>query len=261
MWNAYENGDKSDEHGVFIPPLVLVLLWWKRKELLALPNRVWSPALLLLGFALALHMTGYLIQQQRVSIVALFVGVYALMGLAWGPAWLRASFFPYFLVAFCVPIATIGEPITFPWRILVCKIVAAISADLGNRRDPLRHRALQRIGSYQYEVAAACSGLRSVVAILCLSTVYGFVTFEKNWKRMLMIAAAFPLAVVGNVIRMMFIIVAAEISGQSAGNYVHEHWFFSLVPYVPAIAGVMALGYWLRERTLVPELPMSSKPV
>src|SRR5258706_8103827 len=68
MYNAYSGGDKSDEHGLFIPVLVLVLFWFKRKQLLSLPNRVWWPALLLLVFALMLHLVGYLVQQQRVSI-------------------------------------------------------------------------------------------------------------------------------------------------------------------------------------------------
>jgi exosortase len=261
MYNAYNSGDKSDEHGLLIPVLVLVLFWLKRKQLLELPNRVWWPALFLLVFALLLHGVGYLVQQQRISIVALFTGIYALMGLAWGPAWLRASFFPFFLVGFCVPIASVGEPITFPLRVLVCKIVTAISPVLGIDVVRTGTALSNASGSYNYEVAAACSGLRSLVAILCISTVYGFLTFEKSWKRILMIASAFPLAVIGNVIRMMFIIVAAEISGQEWGNFVHENWFFSLVPYVPAIGGVMLLGHWLREHNVEPVLSLKAKPV
>jgi exosortase len=261
MFNAYNNGDKSDEHGLFIPVVVLVLFWLKRKQLLALPNRVWWPALLLLGFALALHSAGYLVQQQRVSIVALFVGIYALMGLAWGPAWLRASFFPFFLFAFCVPIATVGEPITFPLRVLVCKIVPAISPILGIDVVRTGTALSNPAGTYQYEVAAACSGLRSLVAILCIATIYAFLTFEKSWKRILIMAAAFPLAVVGNVLRMMFIVVAAEVFDQSTGNFVHENWFFSLIPYIPAIGGVMLLGHWLRERNPEPVLSLKAKTV
>ncbi len=76
-----------------------------------------------------------------------------------------------------------------------------------------------------------------------------------------MMVAAFPLAVFGNVLRMMGIIMTAEISGQAAGNYVHEHWFFSLVPYVPAIIGVMVLGRWLRERSVEPPTALNPKLV
>jgi hypothetical protein len=58
-------------------------------------------------------------------------------------------------------------------------------------------------------------------------------------------ALAFPLAVLGNLARMLLIIVAAEIGGQPWGNYVHEGGplgIISLVPYLPAIIGLMIVG-------------------
>ena len=244
--------------------------WWrrscwfcsggKRKELLAVQMRVWLPGFLLLAAALLLHLAGYLIQQQRVSIVALFLGIYGLMGLAWGPAWLRACFFPFFLLVFCIPIATIAEPVTFPLRLLVSKIVAVLSQVMGIDVLRVGTTLSNSHNTYQYEVAAACSGLRSSVAILCLATVYGFLTFDKHWKRLLMIAAAVPLAVISNVMRMMCIIVAAELSGQATGDFVHENWFFSLVPYVPAMAGVMLLAHWLRERSPAGHPALEARP-
>lgn len=262
MWNAYTEGGGEDGHGKIIPLAVLGLFWWKRKQLLSLQKRIWWPGLLLLAGALVLHFLGYLIQQPRICIVGLFFGIYALMGLTWGPAWLRASFFPFFLFVFCIPIATIGEPVTFPLRLMVSKIVAGTCDSLLGM-DVVREgtQLFNSQHTYAYEVAAACSGLRSFIAILALSTVYGFMTFEKGWKRILIMAAAFPLAVFGNVLRMLCIIITAEISGQSAGNFVHENWFFSLVPYVPAIIGVMVLGHWLQERPLDPQAALKPKPV
>src|SRR5262249_7964591 len=50
-------GDEA--HAWFVPGVVLVLLWWKRKELLELPQRVWWPALALLAFGLLVHILGY----------------------------------------------------------------------------------------------------------------------------------------------------------------------------------------------------------
>ena len=99
-----DTGGSDDSHGKFIPFVVLALFWWKRKPLLFLPLRTWWPGLLLLSLALGLHLLGYMVQQPRISIIALFAGIYALMGLAWGRQWLRESFFPFFLFAFCVPL-------------------------------------------------------------------------------------------------------------------------------------------------------------
>jgi exosortase len=247
MVNAYIRGEQEDGQGLLIPFVVLALFWWKRKQLLAVPSRTWMPGLLLLAAALAMHFLGYVIQQPRISIVAMFTGVYALMGAVWGPAWMRASFFPFFLFAFCIPIASIGEPITVPLRLMVSKSVWVLSHGLGIGVVQDGNVLYNSARTYQYEVAAACSGLRSLVAIFALATIYGFVTFETNWKRVAMMASAFPLAMAGNVLRMLGIIIAAEFSGQNAGNYVHENFFFSLIPYIPAMIGIAALARWMRD--------------
>ena len=263
MYDAYRSplGTGEDGHGLFIPFVVLALFWRKRRELSALPQRTWWPGLLLLAGALAVHVLGYMVQQPRISIVALFAGIYALMGLAWGPAWLRASFFPFFLFIFCIPIDSIAEPITIPLRHLVAKSVATVCNNILGmnviREGSLLFNA-QR--TYRYEVAAACSGLRSFIAIFALSTIYGFVTFEKSWKRILIMASAFPLSVVGNIMRMMGIIIVAEVSGQSGGDYVHESFVFSLMPYIPAIIGLVVLGYCLRERPREPVPQLKPHP-
>ncbi|HKW27750.1 MAG TPA: archaeosortase/exosortase family protein, partial [Verrucomicrobiae bacterium] len=108
MFNSYnsQSGSGDDAYGDIIPFLVIGLFWWKRKELLALPLRIWPPGLLLVGLGLVLHIMGYVVQEPRLSIVALFTGVYGLMGLAWGSSWLRHSFFPCFLFIFFVPLSS-----------------------------------------------------------------------------------------------------------------------------------------------------------
>lgn len=253
MVGAYTGNDWEEGHGLLIPVVILALFWWKRNQLVSLKLDVWWPAILLLAFSLGLHVLGYVVQQPRLSIVGLYLGIYALMGLAWGPAWLRASFFPMFLFAYCIPFASLGAPVTtvtFYLRLFVAKIAASLGGNILGM-DIVREgtNLFNSTHTYGYDVAAACSGMRSLVAIFTLATVYGFVTFNSNWKRLFVMAAAFPLAVFGNTMRMMCILIAAEFDGQSAGNFVHENTFFSLLPYVPAFLGLMLLGHWLRDRT------------
>jgi exosortase len=245
---AYESS-VDDQHGYLIPLVVLGLMWWKREALLAVEKRPWWPALLLLLLALLLHAAGYVVQQTRVSVAAFFLGVYALMGLVWGPRWLQASFFPFFLFAFCIPIATLSEPITFPLRLFATKITDFVSRGvLGIHVICDGTRIFDPNGSYKYEVAAACSGIRSLTATFALSVIYAFVALSGIWKRLLLVAAAFPLAVLANVLRLSMIIVAAEaFGGQSAGNYVHENAVLSMIPYLPALGGIFFLGHWLRD--------------
>jgi len=248
MYTVYTLPDSVDSHGWLMPIVVLVLFYWQREKLLGIAHGTWWPGLLIFVVALVLHIAGYMVQQPRVSIVVLFAGIYGLMGLVWGKEWLRRSFFPYFLLVFCVPLGSLAEPISFPLRLLVTKIVTALShAVLGINVVREGTRIFTPDRTFEYEIAAACSGIRSLIATIVISTIYAFVAFEKTWKRLALIAAAIPLAVVGNVFRMMTIVVAAEAFGQSAGAYVHESEILSLLPYIPAIGGLLALGHWLQE--------------
>jgi exosortase len=239
--------DSEGIYGLCVPFAVLALFWLKRRELLELRLRAWWPALVLVGLGLALHVVGYRVQQGRVSIIGMVVGLYGLTGLAWGPAWLRTSFFPFVLLAFIFPID--ATAVTFRLRVLVTQLVAWIChyvlandvvVDGTMLRDPTNQ--------YGYEVAAACSGIRSLMAIFALATVISLLSFRKWWKRLLVITSAVPLAVLGNLIRLLLIVIAADFGGQSWGNWVHEGGplgIFSLLPYVPAIVGLLLLErYW-----------------
>jgi exosortase len=260
MWNAYGNGslDGEDSHGAIVPILVIFLFWLKRRELLSEKLRIWWPGLSVLVLGLVLHVLGYSVQQQRISIVALFLGIYGLMGMAWGPGWLKRGFFPYFLVAFCIPLSSVSGSVTFPMRLLVTKIVAFLSADVLGV-DVIREGTIlfDSKHTYQYEVAAACSGIQSLEAIVGLSTVYAFLFLKPAWKKALMIATAFPLAILSNVIRLEMIILSAELFGRETGNYVHDNSYWKMFPYVPAFIGVMIMGRFLEEKETKDEKPVA----
>lgn len=232
----------------FVPVIVLGLIWWKRDQLRRLATRVWWPALGLLALAGVLHVLGFVVQQTRISLVAFFLGLWALTGLVWGPAWMRATFFPWFLLFFCVPVSNYIEPVTLPLRTLATKISVGICHGvLGINVIRTGTSVWEPTGKYQYEIAAACSGIRSLTAFTAFTTIFGFVFFRKTWKRVLIIGSSVPLAVISNVIRLLMIIMAAEAMGQSAGNYVHESSWLSLLPYVPPIVGIIFLARWIKE--------------
>lgn len=250
---AYNSAGSSEDagHGNFIPFLVVGIFWWKRKELLALPLQTWWPGILILAAALLLHVAGYVVQQPLLSVVALFAGIYGLMGLAWGRAWLGHGLYPFFLFVFSIPLASHLNFILFPLRLLVTWLVEMFAHLLGI--GILRHgtQLLDPSGHYQYEVAAACGGMRSLIALFLLATIYAFGTFRRPGQRIFLMALALPFAVLGNFVRLFCIIAAAEMGGQEWGNYVHEGGpggVFSLLPYLPGIFGLIWVGRWMENR-------------
>ena len=255
MYDGYNSPNPVNDSSFcdFIPFLVLGLFWWKRKELLAQPKAMWWPGLALVVISIVLHLFGYVLQQPRLSVVALFAGIYGLMGLTWGWDWLKKCFFPFFLFIFSGPLDIVIQPITFWLRYFVSALtewVAHYILGIGVIRSGTE--LLDPSGTYGYDVAAACSGIRSLMAIFLLATIYGFLTFRSPWKRLFMMALAAPFSVFGNLLRMLCIIIAAEMGGQEWGNYVHEGGPFgiiSLLPYLPAIIGLLWIGRWMEKQS------------
>jgi exosortase len=246
MFSQYVSPSLDEGHGLLIPFLVLALYWVKRKELVAQPLGLWWPAIGLFGFALLLHFVGFLSQQQRLSVIGFFVGLYALTGLAWGRNWLKASFFPFFLLAFCVPVSEYAVVLTMPLRLLVARIVEIIG-HLGLAPDLIREgtQLFDSEHTFGYEVAAACSGIRSLVALLALMTVYGFLNFKAPWKRVVMMLVAVPLAVLGNVVRLCFTIAVAETFGQKAGKAVETDAGY--LTFAVALGSAYLVARWLEK--------------
>ena len=252
MFDIYTSPLNDEEHGLLIPFVVLALYWWKRKDLVARPAGLWAPALVLVLGGVCLHLAGFLIQQQRLSVIGFLAGVYGLTGLVWGRHWLKASAFPFFLLLFCMPVGELATEVTLPLRILVAQIVEAVG-HLGLAPDVIRDgtQLMDAQHTFAYEVAPACSGIRSIVALLALTTIYGFVSFRTPWRRLLMVTSAIPLAILGNVTRLCMTIMVAEMFGQDAGKSCETK--FGFITFAVAIGCVMLLGRWLEKG----ELPVS----
>ncbi len=239
----------DDEHGQLVPFVVLGLFWWKRKQLLALEKAVWWPALGLVMAGLAGHAVGFVVQQQRISLVGFLVGLYGLTGLVWGRGWLRASLFPFFIFGFSVPISALSETVTSPLRIFSTWLTVGVAQVLGVDVIRAGSQIYDASRTYLYDVAPACSGIRSIISLVAVTTIYGFMHFQRPWQRAVMVGLALPLALAGNVARLTAVILTAEVFGQEAGIWVEQK--LGVVTFVVAVVAVFLFGRWLQRRTEV----------
>ena len=186
---------------------------------------------------LALHLVGYAVQQSRISIVALLVFTWGVIVLAGGSRGGRAAAFPLAFMLFAIPVDVL-DSLGFYLRLGVAGLVYGATRFVG--LDVIRNgtQLMSAHGGYQYDVAAACSGVRSLMALAALSLLVGYLSLRTWRARLLVLALCVPYAFVGNVIRTFAIVLAAEWFGQRAGQFVHE-WFGFLV-----FAIVLALQLW-----------------
>lgn len=204
---------------------------------------VWMAGMAMLG-GLALHLLGYAVQQTRLSVVALLLFTWGVLVLGGGKRWGRAGAFPLAFMIFAIPVDVL-DTLGFYLRIGVTGAASGIAHALGI--DVVRNgtQLFSPHGGYQYDVAAACSGVRSLMALAALSLLMGYLNLRGWWARLVLLVLCGPFTFIGNVVRTTAIIVAAEWFGQRAGNVVHE-WFgfvvFGIVLGLQLLA-VKALQY------------------
>jgi EpsI family protein len=240
------NAGSETEHG----PMILALSGWLfvravRAGKEANDEARWvGVALAAMVGGLALHALGFVAQQARISIVALLLFSWGAVTLAGGRRWSRAAAFPLAFMIFAVPVNVL-DSLGFWLRLWVIEATAGLAHLAGFAVVQNGTQLFAPDGSYQYDVAAACSGVRSLMALAALTLLIGYLNF-RGWGRRLGIwALCLPLTYLGNVVRIAAVVFVGQWFGQEAGERVHE-WAGFLV-FVVVLGGVLLAAEVMRR--------------
>lgn len=234
------------EHG---PIILAIAIWLLIRNLRTSVGTDGAPrlnlGLSLIIAGLLLHVAGYFVQQTRISVFGFLFFANGSAYLLGGNHWGRAITFPCLLMLFSIHWATLTDEFGFLLRLAVIKTSYYIAQ--GCAIDVMRNgtQLFSPDGSYQYDVAPACSGIRSLIALSSLSLILGYLSFRSWWRRLLLLLLSIPFAFVGNVMRIFTIILAGEWLGQEAGSIVHE-WFGFLIFLI--VLGLAMLTVQILER-------------
>ena len=94
---------------------------------------------------------------------------------------------------------------------------------------------------FQLNVEAPCSGLRSLLAMTALTAVYSFYTQKGIIKKWLLFLTSIPIAVAGNIGRILSIALVSMTLGQQFGTGLHHDWS-GYVLFSLAIGLMIAFG-------------------
>ncbi len=237
------NRDSETQHGLLI---LGISVWLMARNLRLNQARSQAsgdfvPAALaaMIG-GLLLHVLGFVAEQSRVSILGLLLFAWGVIALAGGPRWARAACFPVAFMVFAIPFNALDSA-GFWLRMWVVGASARIAHGLGIAVLVNGTQLLSPDGRYNYDVAAACSGVRSLVALSALSLLIGYLRFRPRWLAAAMFGLSFPLIYLGNIARIVSIVVAAQLGGQAWGDRVHEVMGFGVFAIV--LGGV----FWAAE--------------
>ena len=228
-WWGYQwvNPESETEHGLLILGLAAWLFWRNLRknsahgayEPTGAYDRIWPAAVAMIA-GLALHAVGFAAQQARVSVVALLLFTWGVLRLGGGRRWGAAAMFPLGFLVLAIPVNALDSA-GFWLRLWVIKASAGLAHAAGIGVFQNGTQLLAPDGRYSYDVAAACSGVRSLMALLALSLLLGYLNFRSWWRRGALVVLCFPLIYLGNVARISAIVFAGQWGGQAWGERMH----------------------------------------
>jgi exosortase B len=249
LWN-----DEAYEHGMIVAAVFWWLVWRKREDLAALPlaSAPLSGALLL-ALGLFLYFVGRTQNLPLFEVSAHLPILASALLLVWGPAALRAMWFPLLFLVFMVPLP--GFVMVALTSELKQHVSVAAEALLYYAGYPIaRDGVVISIGPYRMLVADACSGLNSIYSLAALGLLYMHMTYKPGWVRNgLLLAAIVPIAFVANVMRVIVLILLTYHYGDEVGQgFLHN--LSGMLLFIVALLALLSLDGLMRRvtRAVVP---------
>jgi len=221
LWHSWMN-NANNSHGLLVPIISAFLIWYRREELSAAPL---NPSILG-GFLFAISISIYLLALagqvlvvQRVMIVSSLIG---LIIFNFGKSFFKILAFPLIYLIFMVPVpVSLYSLAAFPLQLFATDISHFLIHQLGI--PVLQEGNMLYFSQAKLSVAEACSGIRSITALLMIGVLFAYFMDKSWWRRVVLVFSAIPLALVANIIRVTGTgILAHFYGGQVAKCFLHE---------------------------------------
>ncbi len=243
MWSSESSVSVDYSHGLVVP-LVSGWLLWRRREALLKVLDAPQPhgfGVVLLALAVVLHFAGLRMQIPHASALGFVI---ALWGLAWcfaGVEAARLTSFPLAFLCFSIPVGFLAQAM-FPLRMLGSVAAAGILNGLGIPTVREGTAVFSTAGQgFALDVADACSGIRSIMALMALTAAYAYIFRQSNIERWLLFLMSVPIAAMANIGRIVTIAIVARFFGQEVSNQVYHDYSGYLV-FVLAVLLVIGVN-------------------
>jgi exosortase len=238
------------QHG-FLVPVVSLAMAHPRLRGLGRSERH-GRALAGLALALAIYVLGMLASEVALTGLALVGAIAALVDDRWGTRGLRRLAFPLAFLLFMVPLPeSVVLPVVTQLQTVASAGAVAVLHGLGV--SVLREGNVMRLASgEELFVAEACSGITSLLSLIPVGVLLARFTQTGAWQRIAIVAAVVPAALLGNMIRVIATVLAADAYGVRRATTGPLHETAGLLTSAFAVLLVVALGTVLARWTAAP---------
>jgi len=240
--------DPDAGHGLLLFPVAVYLTW--KSGFVAEPKPQRAVGLsLLVGAVLLRYLSGLAAElfTMRLSLIGAAMG---LVVYVWGVRQLVRWWLPALLIILCVPlpVVVLGS-LALPLQLRASAWGAAL-LELRHVPVHLAGNVIQLPGRSLF-VTEACSGLRSLTALVALGLLVGGLWLRSPWSRGLLILLAVPVAMALNAVRVFLTgFLTFYVDPRLAEGFMHvsQGWVIFVVAF--GLLGAMALALAAWERRL-----------
>jgi exosortase len=248
------DGDFS--HGFLVPFAAMALVAVRRRRYAELPGAPSFAGALVLAGSIAVLLVGAAASEfylQRASMVPFLVGWVWLLE---GSARARLLLFPIAFLLFMIPPpALFWSSVSLPLQLLAS---SAAEATLHLAGVPvIREGNVIHLENYSLEIASACSGIRSLVALLALAALLADGTLGNDegprsfGAKLALVLLAIPVAVLVNALRVSSAALVATSAGRETVDRFHGvSGFVTFALAFLILAGGKGILRWVEERPL-----------
>lgn len=229
------------EHGILVPFVILGLIIYRFKELRAAvqPGSVWGLFWVFIGCLF--YVAGYRTLQPRIAVAGLPFILWGSAYAIWGWRVAKMLTFPLFFLWISVPLPSFQQATT-QLQLLATSIAHHGSNLLGVQTYTQGTTILPVHGNWKpLSIVGGCSGIRSLMALLMISAAWAYVAKMSLWKRALLFLSAFPLAIIGNSLRVISIFVIAGYGDAEWASTTWHDWSGLLLFYPFSLLLLLAI--------------------
>ena len=212
------------EHAPLVPVICLILVAARWKQIAREPARGNNWGLALIGLGVFVYWLGIKTEMQYFGFAAIQILLAGLIIWFWGEKVFRLVSFAWLFLFFAWPLPFLDSGLGVPLRMEMSHVSSALLNFFGtpavqsgtavrSAADPAAGLGLG--ARFEIDIADPCSGLYSLFALMMMSALAGYIAVPHPLGRLIVFLASMPVAIAGNVVRILLLVWATDRFGPS----------------------------------------------
>jgi len=221
-WKEWWKKDSAYSHGILIPLLALVMIWWRKDAWSHIQLRPVFSALIPLLLGLALQLFARWAHMTMLSWASFLLVLTA--SIAFVTGW-RMTFHllpPIVYLTFMVPMSQMVTGKVVFWAQMISTRLADLYLHLMGFQTEL-FGTIIRMENYTLEVALPCSGFKTLIALTAFASFFIYLLRGSLARKFLLFGAAMVLSLLVNALRISLVGVTGELYSAGAAHWVHDN--------------------------------------